>query len=232
LGTPQRITRPSDNGRLWQWNKDPFGTLASNENPDSLGAFVYDLRFPGQIFDGQAGLHQNMFRDYSPAIGRYVESDPIGLKGGINTYGYVEGNPISKADPTGEFAFLVIPGICAAGGCEAIAAAIGIGAVASMPSGKKAKSSTSAEVKPQQCPDDKDPCEQLRREIADIRAKLAAKEAQVIADKYRLFDRAYDINPGGDLEGKGTYLGHLQQIDGLRVGLARKIAEARAKGCL
>jgi RHS repeat-associated protein len=98
LGTPTRVTRPSDNKRRWQWNKDPFGTLAVNNNPEALGAFTYNLRFPGQIFDPQAGLHQNMFRDYSPAIGRYVESDPIGLGGGASTYGYVGQDPISYGD--------------------------------------------------------------------------------------------------------------------------------------
>jgi RHS repeat-associated protein len=103
LGTPVRVTRSTDNARRWQWNKDPFGTLVANENPDAVGSFVYNLRFPGQLFDGQAGLHQNMYRDYSPAIGRYVESDPIGLDGGINTYSYVGQNPVARTDPTGQF---------------------------------------------------------------------------------------------------------------------------------
>jgi RHS repeat-associated protein len=88
---------------MWTWNSDPFGTDAANPNPAGAGAFAYNLRFPGQVFDGQAGLHDNYFRDYDPAAGRYAESDPIGLRSGINTYPYVGGNPLSNVDPSGRF---------------------------------------------------------------------------------------------------------------------------------
>jgi RHS repeat-associated protein len=60
-----------------------------------------NLRFPGQLFDGETGLHYNYFRDYDPSIGRYVESDPIGLAAGPNTYAYAGANPLNASDATG-----------------------------------------------------------------------------------------------------------------------------------
>jgi RHS repeat-associated protein len=101
LNTPRQITRPSDNAQLWTWNSDPFGTDAANENPAGAGTFKYNLRFPGQIFDGQAGLHQNGFREYDPAVGRYVETDPLGLVDTTGTYNYVNADPLSLDDPAG-----------------------------------------------------------------------------------------------------------------------------------
>src|SRR4051794_6663806 len=62
------------------------------------GTFAYSLQFPGQVFNGQAGLHQNVNRDYDPAVGRYEESDPIGLAGGIDTYAYVDADPLLLVD--------------------------------------------------------------------------------------------------------------------------------------
>ena len=103
LNTPRVITRPFDNAVVWKNdNTEPFGNSQPDENPSGLGTFQYNLRFPGQYWDAETGTHYNWARDYDPRIGRYSTSDPIGLKGGINTYAYVGGNPLTFGDPTGE----------------------------------------------------------------------------------------------------------------------------------
>ncbi|MBS4098809.1 MAG: RHS domain-containing protein, partial [Sulfuricella sp.] len=109
LGTP-RLVYNAAGTVIWRWNSDPFGATPANEDPDGNGVkFTFNLRFPGQYFDKESNLHYNYFRDYDPSIGRYVQGDPIGLKGGMNVYGYVGGNPLSFVDPYGLEKLILLP---------------------------------------------------------------------------------------------------------------------------
>lgn len=107
LGTPRVVidpTRGAQGVAVWRWDLagEPFGADAPERDPDADGNwFVFDMRFPGQRYDAGSGLNYNYFRDYEPATGRYAQSDPLGLKGGLNTYAYVEGNPLGAIDPFG-----------------------------------------------------------------------------------------------------------------------------------
>jgi RHS repeat-associated protein len=101
LNTPRKIAQPSSGTLAWRWDADPFGTAEPNSNPGGLGTFSYNLRFPGQYYMAETGLNQNYFRDYDPAVGRYVESDPVGLRAGANTYSYVRNTPVRRFDSTG-----------------------------------------------------------------------------------------------------------------------------------
>ena len=86
---------------VWAWTPQPYGENQPNSNPAGVGAFTYNLRYPGQYYDFESGLTYNIHRTYDSATGRYLQSDPIGLAAGINTYGYVHGNPLRHTDLRG-----------------------------------------------------------------------------------------------------------------------------------
>jgi RHS repeat-associated protein len=101
LNTPRHATDQSQK-LLWSWNSDAFGVGTPNADEDGDGIKLdMPLRFPGQQYDANSGLNYNYFRDYDPGTGRYVQSDPIGLSGGINIYAYAAGNPNNYLDPFG-----------------------------------------------------------------------------------------------------------------------------------
>jgi RHS repeat-associated protein len=96
LGTPQVMTDKAGNV-IWRAVHDPFGKATV----DAASTVEMNVRFPGQYYDEETGLHYNYFRYYCPEIGRYLTADPIGLAGGLNTYLYADANPLTNFDPFG-----------------------------------------------------------------------------------------------------------------------------------
>jgi RHS repeat-associated protein len=95
IGTPQRI-EDEFGDEVWSAHLRPYGyaEVASD------AALQFNLRFPGHYFDEELGLNYNRFRYYDPILGRYLQSDPIGILGGVNVYAY-HPNPLERADVRG-----------------------------------------------------------------------------------------------------------------------------------
>jgi RHS repeat-associated protein len=99
LGTPQLAT-DSAQQTAWSATYLPFGQTSSVQ-----GMIMQNLRLPGQHFDSESGWNHNGFRDYAQNWGRYLQTDPIGLAGGMNTYQYARANPVNFIDPKGTITF-------------------------------------------------------------------------------------------------------------------------------
>ncbi|MEW8203091.1 MAG: RHS repeat-associated core domain-containing protein, partial [Candidatus Thiodiazotropha endolucinida] len=97
LGMPQQLIQ-RNGAKVWEGDYRAFGGLVTES-----GTWDNRLRFPGQYFDQESGNFYNYFRDYDPSVGKYHQSDPIGLYGGINTYSYAINNPLFWIDPTGRY---------------------------------------------------------------------------------------------------------------------------------
>ena len=102
LGTPQEVL-DEERRPVWQATTAAFGqaqvtytAAGANGKP-----FTMNMRLPGQVYDAETGLHYNYYRDYDPALGRYLAPDPLNLTNGSNPYGYVSNNPLTRRDPLG-----------------------------------------------------------------------------------------------------------------------------------
>jgi RHS repeat-associated protein len=170
IDTP-RVVVDKNNKTRWRWLAEPFGTTAPETNPSGLGAFTQNLRFPGQYADQETGLNYNYFRDYDPSLGRYVQSDPIGLAGGVNTYAYVGGNPLRDADPEGLQGATTVDSWCT----QNPVVCAEINGPKSVPNPSKILPITQELTKdrcPPGDPDGKDPCKGLRKQLELHEQKL------------------------------------------------------------
>ncbi|SDS71970.1 RHS repeat-associated core domain-containing protein [Pseudomonas trivialis] len=95
LGTPQELTA-ADGEIVWSAHYRAYGQISRLD----VGKIDNPLRFQGQYFDQESGLHYNRHRYYNPDVGRYLTPDPVKLAGGINAYQYVP-NPTGWVDPLG-----------------------------------------------------------------------------------------------------------------------------------
>jgi RHS repeat-associated protein len=154
LGTPRVVTRSvavagattgpnAVNKQVWKWDSDPFGTSLDGskpvENPQLVSgtasqiasaSFKQNLRFIGNIADQETSKDQNYYRERDSNLGRYLQSDPMGLGGGLSTYGHVNGQPINLVDRNGLQATIGLPPIVPGVGAGALSAA---GTVAACP---------------------------------------------------------------------------------------------------
>ncbi|WP_299599172.1 RHS repeat-associated core domain-containing protein [uncultured Microbulbifer sp.] len=95
LGTPDTLTN-AEGDVVWSVSYKTYGNLAIAHREE----IAQPIRFQGQYFDEESGLHYNRFRFYDPALGSFANQDPIGLQGGINIYSYAP-NPVTWTDPYG-----------------------------------------------------------------------------------------------------------------------------------
>jgi len=104
LGSPRTVIDPQRDRAVWRWSllSEAFGKDWVAEDPDQDDvAHVLDLRFPGQRTEPSSGLSYNYFRDYDPNVGRFAQSDPMGLVAGASSYAYAGGDPIAYLDRDG-----------------------------------------------------------------------------------------------------------------------------------
>ena len=237
LGTPQVLTDQSQKV-VWKVSQTPFGEVTAS------GSVEQPYRFPGQYADPETGYSYNYYRDYDPSLGRYLQSDPIGLAGGLNTYSYAGQNPLSHVDPYGlDFAdaITIAPSALltamldtpAPGPADAAAVAMIIGALmipgdaaqyAVRPSNMTKDEESKFDII---CKNAEDPCDELKKKVKEAINAARVKVEDMLVDKNSLFGQ-----PGWGTHTAGL-AGRIKQINvmislGIKMGcdMSQEIIDA------
>jgi RHS repeat-associated protein len=228
LGQPQKMLNGAG-AVIWHRVAGVYGDTVSQP----LGATgTNPLRFPGQQQDPVTGLYYNYFRDYDPATGRYLETDPIGLDGGINLYSYAGSNPVNYTDPQGTnpvavaaLACRAFPAACAAAGAAAVSGVCYItgacqkfGEAVQQAAEQGSSSSAQGQAKEEECEEDE--CPPLYAQIDQVVQQLQRRNAQLIEDRLNL-----------PLTGPNSIRGHQHQFRGRQTNLRNLLNQANSKGC-
>jgi RHS repeat-associated protein len=251
LNTP-RVVSDAAGSPMWQWEyrSNPFGEAAAASTGQNL-----NLRFPGQYFDPESGLAQNVYRDYEAASGRYIQSDPTGLKGGLGTFGYANQNPIQYIDPNGRTAIpmpmpapIVAPWVAPVAAVGA-AGALGYGAGtlinnvygdaigdaiwnATHPPATRPSDMSRLEERQfdRSCKDSEDPCASLKTATRQAIAQAKIKMSAMQNDK-TLYTNAFS-SPNASVTGTSTtWLGHENDLRGRLANIAAMISLGQKMGC-
>ena len=214
LGTP-RLATNEQGVTVWRNlpTTEPFGNAPVEEDPDGDSTLnTLNLRFPGQYADKETNLNYNYFRDYDPSTGRYVQSDPIGLRGGINTYGYVGGNPLTFIDPLGLSTDDPLGG-------RSASPPIGI-PNPSVQAQRQLAQQLQRALNRLFCDPD---CSELQEQISALAGELRIRFVQMTADASNL----YCTRPIGQF----SWVGHQLQYNQKQKRLQKLIAQAKAQNC-
>ena len=249
LHTP-RIGTDETQEIAWRWDSDAFGQAQPDKDPDAdTNRRNIRLRFAGQYKDGESGLYYNWHRYYDPNTGRYITSDLIGLGGGLNTYGYVGGNPLARTDSSGllfddrvlnpvrpstgvgiglGFIGRMLPGVGAGMmGGEILFGPINPAPRPFSPGPLAFDPPTPNPFNPptgeNQCTDDDNDCTFIQNEIKSLVEQLIRRYIHALADVDKLYRNR--------MFGRHSWMGHKQQYEQTQNNLLEAIIIAKAKNC-
>ncbi|RUL71050.1 RHS repeat-associated core domain-containing protein [Dyella choica] len=234
LGTARTIADGGGNS-VWTWAYQ--SNIWGEQAPTSTG-YTYNLRFPGQYFDGETGLHYNHHRDYDPATGRYQQVDPLGFKGGQwSLYAYANGNPASYSDPSGLFV-PPAPGSPLALALEraGLAEAAGLGPEDPVADAAAALLFAGTLIAAEMSGQNSGPGKNCPgHDCSEILAEIEAQK-QIVIDRYfgMLYDRRelYDNAMITPLSRRGgSWVGHQQAFRNEQARLIKLIDKAREMNC-